>query len=58
MWFHLFYKLSTRKKKLPKNCRDCELLGICRRPASQGWKCFHGCMLLRQPKGGMRGMRK
>ena len=51
MWFHLFYKLSTRKKKLPKNCRDCELLGICRRPASQGWKCFHGCMLLQKSKG-------
>lgn len=33
---------------LPKGCRRCELLGICRRPKEQGWKCRHGCMILNE----------
>lgn len=52
MWLRLLYTFFTTKKQLPKNCRECELLGICRRPASQGCTCYHGCMLLRQSKGG------
>lgn len=32
--------------KLPKRCRDCELLGICRHKREEQWKCYNGCMLL------------
>ena len=31
---------------LPKGCWYCELLGMCRRPKEQGWKCYRGCLLL------------
>ena len=36
------------KKKyegLPYGCWHCEVLGMCRRPKEQGWKCYNGCML-------------
>lgn len=33
-------------ESLPKGCWHCELLGICRRPKEQGWKCYHGCIIL------------
>lgn len=32
--------------KLPKRCRTCELLGICRHKREEQWKCYNGCMLL------------
>lgn len=35
---------------LPYRCRGCEILGICRRPQSEGWKCYHGCILLNQQR--------
>lgn len=31
--------------RVPKNCRMCELLGICRSRESK-WKCINGCMIL------------
>lgn len=31
---------------LPRGCWHCELLGICRRPKKEGWKCYDGCMVL------------
>lgn len=31
---------------LPYRCQQCELLGLCRRPRKEGWKCYNGCMLL------------
>lgn len=34
-------------RKLPYNCRYCELLGICRRKRKDNWKCYKGCILLR-----------
>ena len=34
---------------LPYGCWHCEVLGMCRRPKEQGWKCYNGCML----KGGL-----
>lgn len=37
---------SWTLRGLPYNCRHCELLGLCRRPREQGWKCYAGCMLL------------
>ena len=41
------YREKQKKYEgLPKGCWHCELLGICRRPKEQGWKCFHGCMIL------------
>jgi len=31
---------------LPYNCWHCALLGICRRPKEEGWKCYNGCMII------------
>ena len=41
---------SIRYWGLPRGCRYCELLGICRRPKEEGWKCYHGCMILNWEK--------
>jgi len=35
---------------LPYRCRSCELLGECRRPKEQGWKCYHGCIILNEER--------
>ena len=35
---------------LPKGCWHCELLGICRRPKEQGWKCYRGCLILNEQR--------
>ena len=32
---------------LPRGCWYCELLGICRRPKEQGWKCYNGCLVIK-----------
>lgn len=37
---------ETQTYKYPKACRECELLGICRRPEEEGGKCYHGCLVL------------
>lgn len=40
---------EREKKKyegLPRNCRHCELLGMCRRPKEEGWKCYRGCLII------------
>ena len=37
---------DLKEVKLPYNCQHCELLGICRRPESEGWKCYNGCLLM------------
>lgn len=37
-------------KGLPRGCWHCELLGICRRPKEEGWKCYHGCMVLNEQR--------
>ena len=29
---------------LPRGCWHCEVLGICRRPKKEGWKCYNGCI--------------
>ena len=31
---------------LPRGCWHCEVLGMCRRPKKEGWKCYNGCMVL------------
>ena len=33
-------------KGLPRGCWRCEVLGLCRRPKEEGWKCYNGCMLI------------
>lgn len=33
-------------KGLPRGCWHCEVLGLCRRPKEEGWKCYSGCMLI------------
>ena len=38
--------------KLPKRCRTCELLGICRHKREEQWKCYNGCMLLNKNNNG------
>ena len=37
---------KIRYEGLPKGCWHCPLLGICRRPKEQGWKCYRGCMII------------
>ena len=39
-------KYRKEYKGLPRGCWYCELLGICRRPKEEGWKCYCGCMLI------------
>lgn len=38
--------------KLPKRCRTCELLGICRHMREEQWKCYNGCMILNKTNNG------
>lgn len=40
------YKRELQIKKLPWRCRHCEILGECRDEA-HGWKCRHGCLVLK-----------
>lgn len=37
-------------KNLPKKCRYCDYLKICRRPRSEGWKCYNGCLIINHQK--------
>ena len=39
---------SIRYWGLPRGCRYCELLGICRRPKEEGWKCYNGCRKIKE----------
>ena len=48
-WFiRWLYEYGDRKKYkgLPRGCWNCEVLGLCRRPKEEGWKCYDGCMLI------------
>lgn len=51
LWSDIFKWLFADKEKrdyldnVPRYCRQCELLGICR-DKSNHWKCHHGCMVL------------
>lgn len=33
---------------LPYTCQNCELLGLCRRPKEEGWKCYNGCRVIKE----------
>ena len=35
---------------LPYGCWHCEVLGMCRRPKEQGWKCYNGCIKINMKK--------
>ena len=35
-------------KGLPRGCWDCEVLGLCRRPKEEGWKCDNGCKIINE----------
>lgn len=35
---------------LPRGCWHCEVLGLCRRSKKEGWKCYHGCLVLNWEK--------
>ena len=39
---------------VPRYCRQCELLGICR-DKNNRWKCYHGCMVLNSERKGSGG---
>ena len=48
-WFiRWLFEYGDRKKYkgLPRGCWNCEVLGLCRRPKEEGWKCYDGCMLI------------
>ncbi len=47
----LFADKEKRKmlKYLPKGCRYCELLGVCR-DEERNWKCRKGCLIMNQNK--------
>lgn len=48
-WFiRWLFEFGDRKKYkgLPRGCWNCEVLGLCRRPKEEGWKCYDGCMLI------------
>ncbi len=48
-WFK--YGTETKEHKgLPDGCWHCELLGICRAPKEQGWKCCSGCLIINEKK--------
>jgi hypothetical protein len=40
------FKEEKEFEGLPYGCWHCELLGLCRAPKEQGWKCHNGCMVL------------
>ena len=50
-WEDFFEWLLANKQEkdylenVPRNCRECELLGICR-DKNNHWKCHCGCMVL------------
>ena len=33
---------------LPRGCWHCEVLGMCRRPKEEGWKCYNGCRVIKE----------
>lgn len=45
-------KYRKEYKGLPRGCWHCELLGICRRPKEEGWKCYCGCIIANSNKQG------
>ncbi len=46
-------EMQEKYEGLPRGCWDCELLGMCRRPKEQNWKCYDGCMLINQKYDGL-----
>lgn len=48
-WFR--YDSETIEfKGLPRGCWYCEVLGLCRAPKEEGWKCYNGCMITRKDR--------
>lgn len=45
-----YEKERKKYEGLPKGCWHCELLGMCRRPKEEGWKCYHGCLIINARK--------
>ena len=54
-FFRWLEEIPERKKYkgLPRYCWHCEVLGICRRPKEEGWKCYKGCLIMRDRKENM-----
>ena len=50
-WFiRWLFEYGDRKKYkgLPRGCWNCEVLGLCRRPKEEGWKCYNGCRVIKE----------
>ena len=50
--YRLFDDLTTDYPKLPRRCRDCDVLGFCR-DRHNDWKCYNGCILLNEQYKGL-----
>ena len=51
-WFDILWEIPDKITYwgLPRGCWHCEVLGLCRLPKNQGWKCHGGCLILDQEK--------
>lgn len=50
--YRFFDDLTTDYPKLPRRCRDCDVLGMCRDLRGDG-RCYHGCLLIEQQYEGL-----
>jgi len=48
-WIEEFDK-RKEYKGLPRGCWGCEVLGLCRRPKEEGWKCYNGCRIINEKR--------
>ena len=35
-------------KGLLRGCWHCEVLGLCRSPKEEGWRCYNGCRVIKE----------
>ena len=50
-WLYRWLMESDERKEykgLPRGCWHCEALGLCRRPKEEGWKCYNGCIVIKE----------
>ena len=41
-------ELAYKYEGLPKGCWRCQYLTECRRPKEEGWKCYNGCIVIKE----------
>ena len=42
------FELERKYEGLPKGCWRCKYLEKCRRPKEEGWKCYNGCIVIKE----------